>query len=295
MPENPLISQIKVGGTTYDIKDAKARDDIDDLKKAISGGVHYIGVTTSELVDGGTTNPITVDSKSYTAVAGDLVSKGNKEFIFDGTTWHEVGDLTGLGDLAWKDEASGTYTPRGTVSQPTFSGTEWTADGTVAVPTSAATTVATTENKTATVAPAGSGEATYTPAGTVGTAEVTIGTITVPNVTQAGTATVVTMAVPANTEVLELSVTPGTDTTLGNSITALTGTPASGETDVTFTTTAPTWTGTGVRLVTDNIAVPATFSTELTDTTKTVSITATPEGTVSQPTFSGTEDTITVS
>ena len=246
MPDpNPLISQIKVGSTTYDIKDAEARADIEALEQAIAGGVHYIGVTTTELADGSTTNPIVINSENVTAEAGDLVSKGNKEFLFDGTTWHEVGDLTGLGDLAWADTASGDVT----------------------LPDTYSTTIATSTNATATVAPAASGETTYEPAGQVSAPTVTIDTVSVPNVTTAGTATVVTMEVPANTERLELSVTPGTNTILGTAITALTGTPESGETSVDFTTTEPIFSGTAVRLETGNISVPATFSTTVATTT----------------------------
>jgi hypothetical protein len=56
-----------------------------------------------------------------TAVAGDIVVYINSEFIFDATKWILLGDLSGLKALAYKDSASGTYTPAGTVSQPTFS------------------------------------------------------------------------------------------------------------------------------------------------------------------------------
>ena len=102
-------------GTTYNIKDAVAR-------QAASGGIKLIeGTCTTQLVDGATTNPITVDGESVTAVAQDAVFYGAKEFVFDGTYWHEFGDMTGLGDLATKDSASGSFTPAGTVSAPTIS------------------------------------------------------------------------------------------------------------------------------------------------------------------------------
>ena len=57
-------------------------------------GVHFRGSTTTALTDGATTNPITIDGSSYTAVMGDMVIYGNKEFLFDGTAWHEMGDLS---------------------------------------------------------------------------------------------------------------------------------------------------------------------------------------------------------
>ena len=61
-----------------------------------SGGIVLVGTTTTQLTDGATTNPITVDGQSYTAQPNDAVIYGNKEFLFDGTNWHEFGDLSGL-------------------------------------------------------------------------------------------------------------------------------------------------------------------------------------------------------
>ena len=107
---NPEISQITLpSGTTYDIKDSVARS-------AIASNITYVGVTTTALTDQATTNPIQVNGESYTATKGNLVVYDHKEFLFDGTKWDELGDLTGLGDLAYKDSASGSYTPQGTVS-----------------------------------------------------------------------------------------------------------------------------------------------------------------------------------
>lgn len=96
-------------GDTVEIKDEVAR-------AAQESGMHYLGVTTSDITDGSTTATITVNSESVTAVAGDIVTKGNKEFLFDGTTWHEMGDLSTLGALAYKASASGSYTPSGECS-----------------------------------------------------------------------------------------------------------------------------------------------------------------------------------
>ena len=60
------------------------------------GGIVLVGETTTALTDGATTNPIIVDGQSYTAQANDAVIYLNKEFLFDGTKWHEFGDLSGL-------------------------------------------------------------------------------------------------------------------------------------------------------------------------------------------------------
>lgn len=96
-------------GDVVEIKDEVAR-------AAQESGMHYIGVTTSDISDGSTTATITINGDSVTAVAGDIVTKGSKEFLFDGTTWHEMGDLSTLGALAYKASASGDYTPDGECS-----------------------------------------------------------------------------------------------------------------------------------------------------------------------------------
>lgn len=60
------------------------------------GGIILVGETTTALIDGARTNPIMVNGNSYTAQSNDAVIYGNKEFLFDGTKWHEFGDLSGL-------------------------------------------------------------------------------------------------------------------------------------------------------------------------------------------------------
>lgn len=113
------ISKLTVGGSTYDIKDATARDAIASLE----GGMKYIGVTTTALANGSTTNPITINGNSVTAVIGNVVIYQNAEFVYDGTKWDEFGDLSTLGDLAYKNTASGTFTPSGSISVTEVTGT----------------------------------------------------------------------------------------------------------------------------------------------------------------------------
>lgn len=112
----PEISQITLpSGTTYDLKDAQAR-------AQIGGAIVLRGTTTTALVDEATTNPITIDGNSYTAKANDAVFYSKKEFVFDGTKWHEFGDMSGLGSLATKNSASGSFTPQGTNASSSVSG-----------------------------------------------------------------------------------------------------------------------------------------------------------------------------
>lgn len=246
MADNPTLYQIELpSGTTYDIKDAKARADIEDIQRAISGGVRFRGETTTELTDGATTNPITINGNSYTAVSGDLVLYSNKEYLFDGSKWIEMGDLSVLGALAYKNSASASYTPAGTVTQPTFSGNA----ATVAI--------------TATDDSSGN----YQPKGSVSAPTITLSsggsTTTVNSITDVGSLPTLTTTVSG--EKLTIRWNAGTLPTKGADTTVKTG-------DGSYSASAPTFTGT-----------KAQFSGS-----------TTPSGTVSQPTFSGTQTTITV-
>ena len=117
------ISKITLpSGTTYDIKDAEARSQI----AALAGGdaVVFVGVSSTELTDGGTQIP-TVGGEQKTPATGQLFFYGTQEFIWgEDDKWHGLGSLDVLGDLAYKDSASTTYQPKGSVSPPTFTGTQ---------------------------------------------------------------------------------------------------------------------------------------------------------------------------
>ena len=110
-----LTLPVNVSGTVtnveYTLKDAEARQMIEDLGHAL----YWIGVTTTELTDGDTTNPITVNSESVTARLGGMASYDGSEFVWNGSAWQELGK-NNFGALAFKSSASGTYTPAGTIS-----------------------------------------------------------------------------------------------------------------------------------------------------------------------------------
>ncbi len=257
---------VGINGTSYDLKDAAAREDIEELRNAITGGVSFIGATTTALTDGATTNPITINGKSVTAITGNLVSYGDKEFLFDGAKWIEMGDIGSLGTLAYKNSASGSFTPSGSVSQPTFSGNElestgsFTPSGSVAIST-------------------GSGTANYTPAGSVTAPTISVAsagsTTTVNSITAVGTLPSMTMTVADET--LTFSFDAGTLPTKGSNTTVKTG-------DATYSASQPTFSGTGVEL-------KGTFS----GTSGSVSVTGTPSGTVSKPSFTGSSGPVSVS
>lgn len=118
------ISEITLpSGATYDIKDATARHDISMLKGSNTGAMHYAGVTETALADGSSTSPIKINKADYTPSNGDVVMYGSLEFVWSTSDnkWHEFGSTGSLKGLAFKDSASVSYTPAGSVSAPTVS------------------------------------------------------------------------------------------------------------------------------------------------------------------------------
>jgi len=287
------IAKLTVNGSTYDIKDAGARE----LIAAINNWSYVVCSSAAN-----TPEDVQWDS-SGTTITGTLVASADTMYeiylvpstngtndAFDeyitvtpssGTyKWEMFGNtdvhLSDLGDLAYKDNASATYTPEGTVSQPTFSGTQ----GSVSVTGTPAGTVS---QPTFTGAE-GNLSVSGTPEGTVSqpTAEVTPTTATIGQITAVGT--LPSMTYDSTTETLTFAA--GTLPTAAD-VTVMTG--------ASVTVSQPTFSGsaltsTGTFTPSGTVSQP-TFSGE----SLTSSGNFTPEGTVSQPTFAGTEATITVS
>lgn len=245
---NPIIDQITLpSGGTYDICDSTARATIAG-SITIRGGsatplsdgsttnpINIAVVTTEEPEDwdtnytdyyiyDSTTNtyshPAAGSSPEWEAdkyyefvsrncVANDAVFYGNKEFIFDGTQWHEFGDMSGLGALAVKDSVSASYVPAGSVSQPTFSGSSLSSTG------------------------------SYTPTGSVSAPTVTLNAGTMPTFSVSGTTLTITGGTaPSITNVSAPEFT-GTAATI-----TVSGTPEGTVSQPTFTGTTATITST---------------------------------------------------
>lgn len=220
----PDIKKITLpSGNTYDLVDAGARE----LISALSGSTAYLGLTTTALTDGATTNPITVNGSSVTVTTGNIVIYESAEFIWDGAKWVEFGDLSSLGDLAYKDTASVSFsggttdkclgsdatfttlvTPATTNIKATASGAAVGADGTAAAVTGYASPTTDTFVKSV------SAETNKK-----------LVTTSVPNVTSAGSASTwnFAMGTGADAETLIISGGNGSAPTLGTAITAATG------------------------------------------------------------------------
>ena len=106
---------VNIEGTITDveftIKDAEARQMITDLGNAL----YWIGVTTTALSEGATTNPIIVGGEEVTAKLGGIASYNGMEYAWNGSAWQGMGP-SNLGALAYKNSASGDYTPAGSVA-----------------------------------------------------------------------------------------------------------------------------------------------------------------------------------
>lgn len=316
----PDISKIKLpSGVVYTLKDTVARS-------MGGGGIQLKGATTTALTDEDTTNPILIDGESYTAVNQDAVFYGKKEFVFDGTKWHEFGDMSGLGTLAKKDSASGSFTPAGEVSQPEFTGVKFFSSGTFMPRGTVSQPIFTGTRGSVTVSgtPAGTiskgtGTANYTPEGDVSQPITTVelnaeskyvaSSATGGGSVTAGTAASATMPVLSTTvfeETLTIGWTDGSFTANKPTEVTLPGfseqTIATGVKSV--STTKPTFTGTGAELkfTGSTMSSAGDFTPEgsvsqpgFLGTTDNVLVSGTPKGSVSAPTFTGTLGPVTVS
>ena len=181
-------------GSLYHIYDIDAHNKIASLEEAISSVMKWIGITTTQLTDGSSTNPITIDGKAVTATSGNVCAYGEAEFIYNGSVWQLFGEKGSFGALAFKNSASTTYTPAGTVTQPTFNGTSFTSEG------------------------------SYTPEGSVSTPEVTVAlnTTNVNSITDVGTLPNLTFTVENENLTIGWSAgtlpTKGADTSVATSV-----------------------------------------------------------------------------
>lgn len=276
------ISKITLpSGNTYNIKDAGARELIAQLQ----GGQYFLGLTTTALTDGATTKPIVIDGDNVNQEKGNIVVYGNAEFIWDGAKWVEFGDLSNLGALATKDTVtlskgtgdnvlgeattftaassavsfsggttdkvlgssatfSTTVTPTTTNIKATASGVAVGANGTAAAITGFA------EHSTETFVKSVTADTTKKLVTTT-VPNVTANTdVTIPNVTDAGSASTWNFAMGSGTdsETLIISGANSTAPTLGAALSASKVTLGTAKT---VATGAATTAGTGAAIVTD--------------------------------------------
>ena len=150
MPDPKLyFSWLELADGKKYVKDAEAREDIQRILDIIKNGSRYIGKFVSAVVGGETVSdlkegdvPTSITTTAGTFVTGTPASgqeqlmagdytqivrngKSNIELMWNGQAIDEFGSTSMLKALAFKDSASGTYTPAGTnaPSAVTFTGT----------------------------------------------------------------------------------------------------------------------------------------------------------------------------
>lgn len=318
MADLPEISKVSLPtGTIYAIKDEYAREQI----SALSGAMEFLGVTTTQISDGSSTNPIIIAGESVTAKAGDVVIYGSSEYVFSAadSKWHEFGSTGSLKALAFKDSASGSYQPAGSVSKPTFTGTtatisiSTTANGTINNSFKVGTATATTSDftptgsvsqpsftgTTATISISTTASGTVTGSYQVGTGTATTtgfkpeGTVSKPGWT--GTAATISAEYQPAGSVSTPTITVTKQTTAVKGITSYTaGSAPAWSATVSSETLSFSWNAGSVTTIGSSsytVMTGATASASqptFTGTTATISTSYTPAGSVSQPTFTGT-------
>ena len=242
----PTISTITLpSGTTYEIADLAAR-------AAAGAGISFVRSTNAASTPYGVKWMDGATEITGTLVASDdtnsqiylvpMISEAKDiyaEYITVNTSssstatyiWEKLGttdiDLSDFGDLAYKDSASGTITPSGSieVNESSGSGTSYTPSGSIAVN-----------------AASGSGTS-YTPEGSISAPTISVSSAgTTASVTpfgSAGTLPELTMTVSEGN--LSISFSQGTLPSAGTAISCKTG-------DASYEATAPIFTGTEKKL-----------------------------------------------
>lgn len=281
---NPVISQITLpSGTTYDICDNAAREaaalgmvmkictnaaNTPYGVKWMSGSTEITGTLVASSSTQGSFYLVPVTTQSGKDIYAEYVT------VSDGAatptySWEKIGttdiDLSDLGALAYKDNATASYTPQGSISGGAFSGSSTTFTGNF-----------TPQGSIAVNASSGSGTA-YTPEGSVSAPTISVSSAgATTSITPFGTqGTLPSLTTTVSDGNLTISFSQGTLPTAGNAVSVKTG-------DASYTATAPTFTGTQKKLA---------FS----GTQGSVSTSGTPLGSNGAMTFSGTAATITVS
>ena len=102
--ENASLTKIantsEVGGNIADIQSQV--NSLTNSVSSLSNALHFLGVSTTDPLTGSLTIGGNVYNKELKA--GDIVIFGTKEFVYDGSNWEELGDVTGVSELlTWNE------------------------------------------------------------------------------------------------------------------------------------------------------------------------------------------------
>lgn len=316
MPTTPIPSYsqyinkyVSPNNTEYWLRDEEARELISALEKS----TQWLGVTTTALSDGldwldrtttpYSVKPIVINGDNVTPMNGSIAQYSNGEFILTVTldesdppaptsaVWQEFGNLSSLGLLAFKDNVTGstTFTPRGTVTQPTFTGNKAkftaTASGTAVTVTKGTLAGSLASAPTISVKTAGT---TDTIQGVASQQQV-VKTVVAVAPAQSAPSNPITYMDVTNHKLRAYQI----GYTLDNAVTTTT-TKTFKTGDASYTASAPSVNISGAPSVsavtqpTVSIKVASASSSETGDNIYQ------PSGTISQPSFNGTQDTISI-
>lgn len=88
---------------------------IDAAALGLSKVMNFLGSTTTSISNGSTTATISINSANVPVAKGDVVLSGNKEFVWDGSAWKELGDQGSHALKTIKVEGTGYLTGGGTL------------------------------------------------------------------------------------------------------------------------------------------------------------------------------------
>ena len=312
LSDKPTIDSSMSSSSTNAVQNKVAKQYVDDAISGLGSILRFKGTKTSEAAIKAVAPASKGDVWINTADNSEWVCIENITTASD-SAWEKLGptiDLSpyelkeNLGDLAYKDDATGNFTPSGSVSVNSYTpeGTitldKYTPVGTISIDGFAPSGDISVGSGTANYTPSGSVTvSSITPSGSVSTPTITIeeNTTTVNSITSVGSLPELVVSV-AN-ETLSFSFNPGALPTKGNNTTVMTGVKSATSSTPSFTGAAVTptasFSGTGVYLEFEGDAVTPTGSFSGTASRPT----GTFAGTAKAPTasFTGTQGSVTVS
>lgn len=239
----PTVKEVSLpSGNSYYLKDEDVRNwigngtssgaeyrisGLEDAVSKLSNATHWLGITSTSLSDGSTTNPITINGQSVTAVSGDIVQDSNdNEFIFNGTAWQEFGSSIGtLKSFAFVDTGTVTIQPVGTNSSSSVSFSGGSSDSVLGADTTFTNSSSSVSFSGGTDDSVLGADTTFTNGSSAvsfsGQTDGKLVKTTVPNVTSVGSAA--SWSATVSSEVLTFSWTPDVVPTLGTAIDVATG------------------------------------------------------------------------
>lgn len=92
-----LTGSIVAANGTSLVTDGQVVNYVSAAIQSFDNAMHYIGITETEDMDQGWTGTPTITGKTYTEKqAGDIVLKGTKEYIWNGSAWEIIGDQSAV-------------------------------------------------------------------------------------------------------------------------------------------------------------------------------------------------------